>query len=328
MKTRCAYSRLFYKLFCVIFCFNVSTVYAEIDQRTEAANIAFKKARELKALDISIIQIRLALSQFEALDAEYNSVFEKYKTDPLYEQPLLKSYELFYKNNGISEKYLDRWVESTGSANANLAKAYYLLNEGYLARGNKLAGETTGDQFAVMKKLHAQAFDLLKRVIEINPYLMPAYSGLIRITQSSRYSLNEDQILALALTRDKRTYYVRSAYIHAMEPRWGGSLEKMYSAGQESAQYIGLNPKLWKLQGKVYAEAGLVTKDNDCDKAIELYTHALEYGDDMWSLRFRARCYKKKNEYQLSLNDYRKILYYIPGDKEAVKWVERLEKKL
>jgi len=77
-----------------------------------------------------------------------------------------------------------------------------------------------------------------------------------------------------------------------MEPRWGGSYEKMEQIAMTAEPYYQANPRLTALYGKIYADrADYMYLREKGKEAVELYNKAIAYGDDWHFYRERARAY-------------------------------------
>ena len=72
----------------------------------------------------------------------------------------------------------------------------------------------------------------------------------------------------------------------SLRPRWGGSYDAMSEFGRYAIRYVGLNPRLWSLQGEVEADRGdLRCNDNNYAAAIESSDAAMRFGERVnWSL--------------------------------------------
>jgi len=317
----------------VLFCFLLlpfSLSAEEKDFKALAASEGLKEALSVKPPQEAFVLLMLTLHKYQQLDAYYAVLFQQYKENPLYESALYKGYNLFsYGNNGITQQQLDLWVKETKSASAYVARGYYYSGLGYEARGSAYRSKTSPEQFSEMGRLHALSFSDFKQAIELKPGLMPAYAGLIGIARASSQPINEKQAYDLALSQDKLTYYVRFEYILAQVPKWGGTIKEMAQVGIEAAQYSSQNPRLWNLQGNVDALHGMNAYDDDeCSDTIFYYTNALRYGDRVGWLKNRGYCWGKVGEPQKALDDYSKILYYDPQNKNAMKWARKMKKRL
>ncbi len=126
------------------------------------------------------------------------------------------------------------------------------------------------------------------------------------------------EVLDKAEERDKRTFYVRHAYMLSLQPRWGGSYQEMSAFAKQARKYSDLNPRLWTLQGEADADrAYQYYVDGNYTAATKLYTQALKFGDRVNWFQYRAACYYKQGMKDEAIADYKRILYYIPTDMTA-----------
>jgi hypothetical protein len=294
------------------------------------ANVALKRSYEFGNPNLSSLQAMLNSHNFKAIENQFEDMLQQYKEDVQYEQFLQASYGLFSPENGISIEDLDLWVKKTGSYIAYAARGIYKAKEGFIVRGDDFLNSIappSNSKIAEMRRLHQDAAKDLIIAINKNAALMPAYAWLVLIARATPMQLTPEQILQQAEENDKRTYFVRYMYIKSLQPRWGGSYEKMDAFAAQAVKYNALNPSLWTLQGEADGDRG-ETKlvEGDFKSAIEFYTAALKFGVRPQWLNKRALCYYNVGARDKSVADSKAELYYVRNDSAAFYMYNRNKK--
>lgn len=294
--------------------------------KVEAANAALKRSLDIGQPNVFRIRQSLYSGNFSELEGLFDELFRQCQKDVDHESPLQKGYEFFRPNNTISPADLDLWVTKTDSYMAYAARGAYRQEQGFDARGDKYFHDTPESNIKQMIYFHNLAARDLQIAISKNPQLMPAYGFLLGIAKASSMPFSAHEIALKAEMNDKRSYYVRYRFIKSLLPRWGGSYEVMSAFAQHAIQFSDLNPRLWTLQGEVEADRGdLRFLDQDYAAAIQFYTMALQFGDRLSTINYRALCYEKIGEKEKAIADYKKVLYYDPADNAALRGLRRLQ---
>lgn len=130
---------------------------------------------------------------------------------------------------------LEKWIKAyPDSAQAHIAMGEHYATEGYNARGNKWASETSIEQFSEMEKQFAKAQEHLDTGIEINPSIIKGYTIKMGILRNSKSNQRHMQLVPrmMAYMRTvpiniKARQAVWWRFIDLLTPRWGGSYHKM-----------------------------------------------------------------------------------------------------
>ena len=290
----------------------------EAAAKAKLANAAFKRQYELGKPEVTDIKRLLAQHDFKNLETLYDSYLGEYRKDIQYEAFLQEAYSIFSPEKGVSRDDLDLWVKTTGSYLAYAARGKYLAEQGFKVRGQNWASETSRAQLDEMQRLHEQAVQDLQTAIAANASFIPAYTSLCTVARASEQSVSPKEVVEKAEAVDRRAYLVRNEYQTSLMPRWGGSHEEMTAFAKRAVKDAGLNPRLYTLQGVVYADqADEYHRGHDYAAAVKWYTKALQYGDRLNWLRYRAGCNLYLGDKNAAIADYRKVLYYDPSDNEA-----------
>jgi tetratricopeptide (TPR) repeat protein len=296
-------------------------------QQKEAANTALKEALDLGYPNKSLILSMLSKKEYSELETYFANLEIKYMNETSYESLLLKSYQNFDSQFDAFLPHLNEWVKNRGTHIAFCARGFYFANEGFKIRGTKYIKDTPKNNLIKMHEFHEKAKIDLEKSIEINPDFMPAYEQLIRISMAAGDNVYKKAIYQEAIKHDKRTYYVRYAYLLSLEPRWGGTYSQMQSVINESINFAHLNPRIWSLKGAIdFEKAYVLILEKKYHAAIDFLNKAISYGDRTEWLNERADCYAETKQYKMELEDRERYLFYKPNDAKTINRVAKLRK--
>ena len=252
--------------------------------------------------------------KFKQLNKDLHQLQLAYESNDLNEPPLFTAYDAFSISHKKFQPLFDSWVTTTPKAyQPYLARAKYYYDLGWSARGGRWASETEQKQMNEMSAYFKKASDDLMFAIERNPKTIVPYYTLMGIMTTLGRDDETERLMRKALKIKPASFNIRSKYLNALKPRWGGSIDKMKTFIDESLLYSSKNPKLNLLEGFVYAEAGdmqvTVRKHN---VAITLYSKSLEYGDYHYTLYKRGKSLFKREKYQEALDDFNRAIKLQP----------------
>ena len=297
-------------------------------ERAEQVNLALKTAMDFPVASPSTVSVRLMREEYDLIEADYDQYLRRYHDDVLCETPLYESYKMFFPGNQVDPKYLDQWVEATGSAVAYAARGHYKTAEAANARGTDFAANTPKISLQEMTRLCYEAADDLMDALDLNPRLTPAWVALLRLSMMTQMPFSPQEIYSEAIKHDHNSIYLRLQFMYALQPRWGGSYPEMEALAKRAVQEIDLNPRFWSLQGEIYADqANMCAINGDFTRSVELYTKALEYGDKLTWLQYRSYALNKLGRTDEALTDLERILYYDPDHYVATQMVARLRQQ-
>ncbi|MEW6412737.1 MAG: hypothetical protein AB1483_09730 [Candidatus Zixiibacteriota bacterium] len=296
-----------------------------LEEQKRQANEALKESLSGGWLVASWIKHLLETGDFARVEEVLEGALQSYQENPQREAHLRGAYDLFCPAAGFDIELLNRWVDSTDSYAAYAARGTFLAQLAGSARGHQYIQYTAKENLETMADLAAEAGKDLLVAVEKKTSLVSAYAWLVILAKMTPMPYTAREMLDRALEQDKKTFYVRLQYMNSLLPRWGGSYEAMASFAMESIEYAELNPRLWILQGEIFADlAGYEWEDGNYNRSAEFYTMAMEFGETVRWLSYRAGCYVKLNRLKEALSDFERVLYYEPGNKKAQKWVPYL----
>ncbi|WP_426032608.1 hypothetical protein [Cypionkella sp. TWP1-2-1b2] len=166
-------------------------------------------ARDFVATDAALIAAHTEYTAAQTPDAERDLYVVFGLTDP-----------------AIGQFVLD-WAENDpDNPRALTAKAWNLYDWGWILRGERTMQNTTNQAFAAITSRHRAAFPLFKRATELQPDLIPASDGLLRLTAT----LGNKSIIPLELERIMTSQPNRGSLMRAMfalAPQWNGRPEQV-----------------------------------------------------------------------------------------------------
>ncbi|MES3000953.1 MAG: hypothetical protein V4787_09685 [Pseudomonadota bacterium] len=247
-------------------------------------------------------------AEFEALAIEYEA---KFRTDPRYETVLVTMYGSLDVGDDAFLHKLDTWVAKRPSHISHGARGIHLKYRGFIARGSDFSSETAPEKMQRMRELHQQAIPDLLAALKENGRFAPAYIALIDISRATGDTAGAERALLRAVRLIPQTYYVRYAYLSALNPRWGGDYSLMQTYADTLDHAAALNPRIWSLKAEVPAELGRRAKaSQDPAQAIRYYTEALRFGDRLEFLLSRGQMYMAVQDYARARADFAKYLEY------------------
>jgi tetratricopeptide (TPR) repeat protein len=172
-----------------------------------------------------------------------------FEADPRREDWMSDAYDVLAYAHQRDRLLLEEWIAATPRSFAPwLARAVYWYRSAYLWRGQKLARETTQLEFASMRSALARARADAQKALSLRPGLVEARALLVRIDVLDGDRASAERTLRETLARCPTCFDVRTAWLTALEPRWGGSMEEMEAFAGAAG------PRLARLEGYVDAE--------------------------------------------------------------------------
>lgn len=268
---------------------------------------------------ISAIRDALVNKDFKKLNSALENYQKAYEQDIANEDDVFDTYyqAFFFKGSGY-EALLDEWVQSyPDHYQPYLARASYYCRMGWDARGGKFASETSDDQIESMKNFFAKANADIKTVLTKKQDNIMPYYLLININKAVGDTNSVKAIAQMAVEKCPGSFRIRSTYLLAIAPRWGGTYEEMGHFADRSQQYASINPRIALLQGYVYYEAGVEQRiSKNYGKALELVDKAISFGDSALFYAERARIYQALERYDEALADISTAIDISPQDFE------------
>jgi tetratricopeptide (TPR) repeat protein len=259
--------------------------------------------------------------QFAALDSFFTAAADSAHVDYRNESRLYTGYEAFENDTSLAGP-LDRWVQARpASAPARIARAAYLANEAWRARGTAYAKDTPAGAIERMNGLLAQATRDLESAAAMTPRSAAAYRLRLQIGKVKGDPFVTHQYLTQGLADIPASYGMRRQYLRNLIPRWGGTHDAMRAFAQESQALADRNPRLHALLGFVDLDSAEVLEiQGNQSAALALYTTALTYGDEFVFHLERGQLLVRMGRNADALPDLDTAVAMVPTDGTAYVW--------
>ncbi len=123
---------------------------------------------------------------------------------------------------------LSKWLESEPkSAYAHVLMGLYWSGKAHQARGERLAKDTSNEQFSTMEKYFIKAWDYLQKGLVIDPSILEAYLEQLSITRTSSHYGSSQAYMQNVPATMKHNIYIWDIFLQVSIPRWGGSYAQM-----------------------------------------------------------------------------------------------------
>ena len=250
--------------------------------------------------------------QFGTLEASLTEAQRDYernhRTDGEAERRLSRAFRVFYYADESTAPIYDAWVKaSPGSYAASLARGEYLTALAWKRRGMEFSRKLSPDQWEQVNRVAAMAIDELTRSLRLTAMPVLSYEFLIELSSMTGRS-DLEALLASAQRLDATTYYPSRAYLAAMRPQWGGSMEAMEAF---VARYREVNPARWKAD---CLEAVIADQQTWGDRQLEPATRlgwlskAIELCPRGDRYQARGHFHQTQKQLQAAEKDYREAI--------------------
>jgi tetratricopeptide (TPR) repeat protein len=213
---------------------------------------------------------------------------------------------------------LEPWVSRFPNSFAPyLARGMHHIAQAYARRGYSLADKTADQDFEAMANVAPLAVADLRHAVALNPRLVVALGNLVEVLRLDDAEAAQ-RALQQAVAACPTCLELRVQLIDSLEPRWGGSLERMAVFVQDAEQSIP-GPASKALEGFVEAEKAYeLEEDERLNDALVALNHAVTGSPEPSILFQRAQLLRKMHDSRGSLADLTQVLAARP------EWVEAL----
>ncbi|MFL5543413.1 MAG: DUF4034 domain-containing protein [Gemmatimonadaceae bacterium] len=273
-----------------------------------------------KTIDRIEVRDLLIEASYDGLDSLLTAYSDSARRDFRLEYRMLDAYSAFSTAAPTLEPFMDDWIRShPTSGNAYIVRATYYTAAAWHERGAARAGRTSYRQALAARRYFNRALSDLDSAVRRKPCSVMAYKGYMAIapyvgdTAMSRDAMDE------ALRIQPYSYVVREEQMLNLRPRWGGSHEAMELLARESDSLSTRNPRLHALHGFADWDKGdIAERHREPARALELYDHALSFGD-LWRFRFeRGQLYHALGRDEDALADLQRALVQRPQHAELI----------
>jgi tetratricopeptide (TPR) repeat protein len=243
-----------------------------------------------KAMSLPEIAAMLDSGDLAKLEGLMDAGLQRHFSEQGFNDDIDNAFDVFVASPE-SDRVTAKWLElAPQSAYAHLARAMFLSNSGWAARGGKYASETPRASMHRMSELMGQAIPYFEKAIDLNPKLMVAYAMLINAAMADSRGDVESSAFERARKVDPACSAVAQARMRALEPRWGGSYEQMLAYANELKEYVSRRPLLAVHIADPFADKGdrLVAADQYAKSTLDVLDAAVAIGSNEDALRDAA----------------------------------------
>lgn len=272
--------------------------------------------------DKAKLRALLESGKFAELDAEMSAYQTAYREGRMGDEQASKAFIALKTNNPELRAAYDKWVaDHPSSYAARLARGYYLMSLGYVARGGAYARETPRARLDDMRKLFGDAMADLEASLNLDPRPTLSFGTMIAITQGAVELPRAAGYLERAVAMDTNVYTARIAYLHSLRPEWGGSLEQMQAFIAQSERALApeqlMRMKRVLQDSRARAELERVqplVEQKQFEAALQLYDAALTKAPSAHGFVTRGRLLAGMNQHEKALADFDRALELDPED--------------
>lgn len=183
----------------------------------------------------------------------------------------------FYNTAPDTEKIVQKWVAlAPKSAFALVARGYYYFAAAQEARGTDYLRNTPRENVQLMRSFLDKASADFTEALSINPRLISAYCGLIKVAQLGGDRALAERSAQSGLELDPADSRIYLDWASASEPRWGGSMQQLIAIAELARRHVDENPVLGLVVAKPSGYPGTVFENNGDDAAaLQIFEHAV-----------------------------------------------------
>ncbi len=259
---------------------------------------------------------------------ELDALLEQYRVQFVWdvahqEVALVQAYKSFEIEDSKIIAQLDAWIAAQpGSYQAYTARTYCFRRRGWDARGEAFSKDTKPEQFEAMNRFFVQAEQDARTALKLQPNSMAPYRVLVDIARADigdklRAPLEE------GLRKYPASYNLRAIALFDLQPKWGGSLDRMEAFAQAAQAYAAQNPRLKILLGYPdWARGQDLYRAERYQEAYDDYNKALQYGDEGDFLVGRNNAELQLKRYKEAFADANRLKQLEPwreGDDDQIK---------
>ncbi len=266
-------------------------------------------------------EIRQALNDHhpEKLDAAFDAYLAQNYSGPQWHGFLTWTYWWTFQNSAKEEREVtQQWVDADPtSAYALAARGIHFSQAAYDARGGNSAHNTSDAQFERMREFVGKARSDLEASLKINPRLIAAYHGLLRISRLGVSTEQRDSWAHSALDLDAADPWIYGDWIDDAEPQWGGSTIEMAKLADMAAEHGKENPLLATMKAATLCNEGDQLRCKECErdgaKALDFYKQAGGFGPSACFIDGAGPAAAMAEDMQTAVRYYSQALRFVGG---------------
>jgi len=218
---------------------------------------------------------------------------------------------------GDGLEFIEQWILSgEESYLPYLLKGVYFANKGWRSRGKSYSRQTPKEQFKQMEADFSVAEAMLLKAIELNPYVINAYSELIAVYFSlKKYGNKAEKIHDKGVAYNKNSVEIRVRYLAFLFPKWRVEVERRSNYIERVEKLAKENPRMNEVLIDNYIQmAEYIT---DYKKSMTLYSASFKYGYRCRTHVSRALRKFNFKYYTYALKDLNELIEKCPKNSSA-----------
>lgn len=260
-----------------------------------------------------VFELRELLVQqnFDELNARLSSYYRNYEQSRN-ELSLIDAYRAFEWAEKEHEALLLNWIEQKPETpHPHLAIAQYYYSRGFAERGGSFFHKVSGNGGKEFKLNLKRSATHLRKAIELDDRLLPAYITLIDIERST--GKKRSAITTEAFERFPNSLELRMAEIRKHQPRWGGNYRKMNKFATATIEASAEYPVMNVLAGMANEDKSSRHYSNEkYIKSLKAANDALSFGENYRFYIRKARANVQLENLDSALRDINKAISLRP----------------
>lgn len=268
--------------------------------------------------------------EFRQLNTLLEDRLSAFRQDVGAEWDVLQAYNAFDFPSADWERQFERWLAQSPSAyQPFVARANYYYTRAWEARGGKFIQETPRENIEKMEAFLALAQADIDEALRLQRQSLAAYYLQIYISST----LGDKEGARTAMRRGTEyhpySYYLHSAYLTHLEPRWGGSLQQMLDHAVAAQQHVEVNPSLKHLLTEAHGEVlRYLYRDDKYDDVIAMASDMIEFHPGAPAYYYRGRSYFWQKQYAKARDDFNAAIKISPDSEDYYYWRARAHRWL
>lgn len=243
----------------------------------------------------------LIAKDFSALEISIKTLHEESLKEGQKRRELRRALGYLVNSDAKLTPLFDEFANASPNTFGAMVRGYFLVRQGWKARGSEFANKTSDVQFARMKQLmQSAAKDFENALKGLNNRCDPCYSGMINIGMATDDVELKARAINASARYDEGGFEAPLTYIESLSPRWGGKVDSKQSYINEFAAQFPQSFTSAILKTVLLIEqADANIKAGEYDRAQLLAEQVLKIDPGSSNaLRVLATVSLKKNEYE------------------------------
>ncbi len=243
----------------------------------------------------------LVAKDFAALEVSIKALHEASLQNGPKRRELRRALGHLVNSGGNVAPLFDDFAAASPNSFGAMSRGYFLVNQGWKARGSKFANHTSEEQFARMTQLMQSAVKDFEIALKgLNNRCDPCYAGMINIGMATGDVDLKAKAINASARYDDGGFEAPLAYMESLDPRWRGTADGVQQyvdefAAQFPQSFTSAVLKTVLLLNK--ADAYLGAGENDQAKLLAEQAAKIDSGSSN-ALRVLTTVALNKNEFE------------------------------